>query len=456
MQGKSKSLRLGLLALVVVLILGALGSLSLARDAFDGDYDDCRQSTRLDAVNGLSVERTDEEDEIRISWDALNQDDLSDLGANVLRARITVIVEGGGIDDARHVALGDTDLVVEKVEFTKDLTVSVALTLSDHVISDIAETDFTSGMPAPTFKTGVVANIDLDEDGAGTILGPDPEGVDYGDFYYLGFNDLFDNWYVSAGDVETSPSSARFRVGLRHGDGDVKPGDADFENYRITIEDGNGDLLRYQAQTVSASSVYGSNVIVFGENADLIETTDAAVTADNPMTNIRLSNQVRDNALDAYYDQTRFTTVQAAAGASYGNITPFAVGRNEVVAVTADPDANPPVVGVDAVTPIASTPIANVLYAHPPVEYYDFPRDVFEGDGNYTIRAWAENDDGTRISPQASIELSVQEGASRSDSQFQGYNADGTDDNEDDVFRSFGGSGTGVRLAVWGVSIQDE
>ena len=104
-----------------------------------------------------------------------------------------------------------------------------------------------------------------------------------------------------------------------------------------------------------------------------------------------------------------------------------------------------------------STPIANVLYAHPPVEYYDFPRDVFEGDGNYTIRAWAENDDGTRISPQASIELSVQEGASRSNSQFQGYNADGTDDNEDDVFRSFGGGGeTGVRLAVWGVSIQDE
>ena len=31
MQGKSKSLRLGLLALVVVLIMGALGSLSLAR-----------------------------------------------------------------------------------------------------------------------------------------------------------------------------------------------------------------------------------------------------------------------------------------------------------------------------------------------------------------------------------------------------------------------------------------
>ena len=38
-----------------------------------------------------------------------------------------------------------------------------------------------------------------------------------------------------------------------------------------------------------------------------------------------------------------------------------------------------------------------------PVEYFDFPSNVFESDGSYTIKAWAEDDDGTRISPQASI-----------------------------------------------------
>ncbi len=50
-----------------------------------------------------------------------------------------------------------------------------------------------------------------------------------------------------------------------------------------------------------------------------------------------------------------------------------------------------------------------VLYADSPVEYFDFPSDVFESDGSYTIKAWAEDDDGTRISPQASIKLGAQE-----------------------------------------------
>ena len=381
MQGKSKSLRLGLLALVVVLIMGALGSLSLARDAFDGDYDDCRQSTRLDAVSGLAVERTDEEDEIRISWDALQRSDLSALGPNVLKARITVIVEGGGIDDDRHVALGDTDLVVDRVEFTKDLTVSVALTLADHVISDIAETDFTSGMPAPSFSTDIVANVDADGgDGPGTVLASD--GTDYGDFYYLGFNDLFDNWYSTDAEVVSRPTSARFRVGLQHGSGDVKPGDADFENYRITIEDGNGDLLGYQAQTVSSSAIYRSNVIIFGANGTPIQTSDIpdntdgiAVTAAAPMTSLTLSNQVKGGPLGAYYGEVGRFTHALPGGLAYANLLTAVAGSNLVPEDTTVTPSIPEVPAVDTIPALA------VLYAIPPVEYFDFPRDIFEGDG---------------------------------------------------------------------------
>ena len=62
------------------------------------------------------------------------------------------------------------------------------------------------------------------------------------------------------------------------------------------------------------------------------------------------------------------------------------------------------------------------LYAEPPVEYFDFPDDVFENDGNYIIKAWAEDDDGTRISPVASIELSAREG-DPVDSSYSGYRA---------------------------------
>ena len=41
------------------------------------------------------------------------------------------------------------------IDFAEDLTVSVAVTLSDYVISDIAEADFTSGLPAPRFSSNI-------------------------------------------------------------------------------------------------------------------------------------------------------------------------------------------------------------------------------------------------------------------------------------------------------------
>ena len=152
MQGKGLSLRLSLVALVVVLVFGTLGGFSLARDAFDADYDDCPKATRLGAIDGLTIDRTDEEDEIRISWDSLDTADLSSLGPNGYKARLTVIVDG---EDARNVALGDTALVVSDIDFAEDLTVSVAVTLGDYVISDIAEADFTSGLPAPRFTSDI-------------------------------------------------------------------------------------------------------------------------------------------------------------------------------------------------------------------------------------------------------------------------------------------------------------
>ena len=456
MQGKGFSLRLSLLALVVVLIFGALGGMSLARDAFDADYDDCPAVTRLDSVDGLTIDRTDEDDEVRVSWDALDAATLSKLGPNGYRARLTVIVEG---QNAMNVALGDTSLVVDDIDFTKELTVSVAVTLGDYVISDIAEADFTSGMPKPKFKTNIYVSANaIDTDTADdpntdedeTVVATDddkPLEVDNkivvkGEFYYLGFNDLFDNWYVSAQPaveaerVRVSPRTSKFRVGLAHGDGDLVPADANFENYRITIEDSSGDLLGYQAETVSSGRTYGSNKIVFGEGTavdGLVDNGDTGVTDADDLTNIRLSNRVTDgNAVSPYYART--LALENPAGAesdlSYGN------------AGLVDAAAN-------------LFPLVNVLYADSPVEYYDFPSDVFDADDRYTIKAWAEDDDGTRISPQASIELSVLEGEFVTDSNYDGYIIEGTDDNFGQ--RAWGtDENTGLTLTVYGLSIQDE
>ncbi len=543
MQGKGFSLRLSILALVVVLIFGSLGGLTLARDAFDAKYDDCPAATRLDAVDGLTIDRTDEDDEIRIAWDELDSATLSSLGPNGYRARLTVIVDG---EDARNVALGDTWLVVDDIDFAEDLTVSVAITLGDYVISDIAEADFTSGLPAPRFSsdirvsankittTGNAVTNTLDANDLGTNIVGDPDGniekaadeaefelllkttiltgsaksnqvtvfngaddqgqpnnvrngaiaaltqpdsggpsdatlaavriavaekivdaddkaenvdkkdalKDLGTFYYLGFNDLFDNWYVAAGGADQRPKKAKFRVGLRHGNDKLVAGDADFENYRIVIEDSNGDLLGYQAETVVAGRTYDGNKIVFSsdttdDNAVVtyLNETDVGATTKN-FSNIRLSNRVTGSAAVSPYfgraldgsdpDFARPTTLRKDL--TYGNVG------------LVDPKKN-------------QFPAAGVVYADAPLEYFDFPSDVFEADGSYTIKAWAEDDDGTRISPQASIVLGAQERESATGNVVAGYTGYASGIR---VFAAKAADEAVNTFTVYGFSIQDE
>ena len=455
MQGKGKSLRLGLLALVVVLIFGTLGSFSLAADAFDDDYNDCPARTRLDGVNGLTIDRTDEKDEIRVSWEALNSAVLGSLGPNAYKARLTVIVDDGDGIDETHVALGDTNRVFDHIDFTKALTVSIAVTQGSYVISDIAEKDFTSGMPAPTFKnrirvSGNTGGDERDEGPAPTA----PGGTvlkDKGSFYYLGFNDLFDNWFVSAQSatelenrIHTKPSTSKFRVGLIHGAEGLDLDEANFANYRITIEDGSGDLLGYQAETVSASRTYSGKLIVFGAVTALLsegdEETDVAVTT-NDLSSIRLSNRVDDGPVSPYYTRVGFANPAGAnSGQSYANIFAPAVGA----------------VGND------TFPALDVLYVEPPVEYFDFPSDIFEDDGNYTIKAWAEDDDGTRISPQASIVLSAHVGEPVGADPGSIYNGYGPQGSEADgripaiLTRGWETEQIGLELTVYGLTVHDE
>ena len=560
MQGKGLSLRLGLLALVVVLIFGTLGGFSLAKDAFDDDYKDCPASTRLDAVSGLTIDRTDEDDEVRVAWEALDVATLSSLGPNGFRARLTVIVEG---QDPRNVALGDTTLTVDDVDFTEALTVSVAVTLGNYVISDIREAGFTSGMPAPRFSTDIrvsanqvtagpftpitaattleeaatalfgdeagsaekaadeaeynllirttnlTDDVDTNADdivdetdrllqaqkdlwaaaleneevgpantardlvistlveaqeptvliidrvkarraGYNRVIAGDDRAAnvankdalkDLGTFYYLGFNDLFDNWFIDRSTDEQRPRTPKFRVGLQHGSGDLDLDEADFANYRIVIEDSNGDLLGYQAETVAGGKTYSGNKIVFQDtvaDVDAVdEVDDFLTTGEVPdttktFTNIRISNQVSDSGDavspyfargDAVFSGDPGTNPSGSDKLSVGNVGYVNAGSNNF-------------------------PLLNVIYADPPVEYFDFPSDVFEADGNYKIVAWAEDDDGTRISPQTKILLSVQESEGVGNSNYRGYRADN--------IRSWSPAGADISLSVYGFSIQKE
>ena len=416
MQEKSVKLRSGLWILVVVLFLGAVASLSLADDAFDDDYTDCPSGTRLDAVSGLTIDRTDDGDELLVSWDAIDTATLaSRLGPNGYLAKLTVIVKNGAIEESMNVALGETNLLVDDVSFTKELTVSVAMTQGDYVISDIAEADFTSGMPAPSFSTAVmVESVGADKDAEGNVVSPDTV-LTKGSFYYLGFNDLFDNWYVSepTDAVETRPSVPRFRVGLAHGSGATDPDDAKFENYRITIEDPNGDFIGYQAKSVDASRTYDSPIFFGKDLAGALKGTDYAEVI---FTNVRLSKQHDDGPASPYYGTEHLEARPIdGAGLSYGN-----VGLSDL----AD----------------------GLLFAEPPVEYFDFPHDIFDADGRYTIKAWAENEDGDRIGAIASITISTQEGNTKSNSAYMGYLEDS---------REWGGAAGTTVLQIYGLTIRE-
>ena len=251
--------------------------------------------------------------------------------------------------------------------------------------------------------------------------------------------------FVSGGSVTTRPSTPKFRVGLQHGQEGLVAGDADFENYRIVIEDSSGDLLGYQAETVEASRTYGRHKIVFnnaaanpaagGELGFLTATLGGSdgsgnVSRSTTFTNIRLSNKVSSSQVSPYYTRTSLLAAEFSNGRSYAN-----VGQ-------VDPSVN-------------LFPSENVIYADAPVEYFDFPSNVFESDGSYTIKAWAEDGDGTRISPQSSIVISAQEGEPVRNANFQGY----TTPTVETPFslRAWAGEGaTGVSLTVYGFSIQDE
>ena len=463
MQRLRFALRVSLLMSIAALAsLGAMGSASLAAgDAFDDDYTDCPSDTRIDAVSGLKVARTSEADELKVTWDMTNPSSWG-LGDRY-RAEIAVIVQTRGEDpEEKNLALGRNEVTFDEISFAEDLDISVAVVRDKYVISNIAVTEFTSGLAAPKFSSPFytaksdakdIFREDMDEDfdaddnpralvnlfdNDGKAIAARASVHKSGDktstFYYLGFNHGFDNWYAdpqtrlaSGNDAnQRYPRIPKFRIGLRHGsdDPDDDPGDADFEHFRIRITDSSGDdALGFDAATVKDDDIYGGRVLILG-NAQDESTGDAWIVDESNapyFANIKRSNRV-DDPTDAYYASsaafwTRYTT---------GLIAAFPLGqqvrdRRPMLASITDATADLEyklssnnllrmelVGGLDA-TLTPPNEHQRQLFALPPVEIYDMDPDVFSKDGNYTFEAWAEDDDGRQISPKAAITLNIRE-----------------------------------------------
>ena len=429
--------RCSALAIIGVWMVGSAGHSSWAADAFDQDYEDCPSSARLAALSGLRAVRTGGDD-LKVYWNRADPASWN-LGRAVYRSQIVIIAASAGNAKTAKFVLGHTQADFSGVRFAEELTVSAAVVAGKYVISDIAVVEFDSiananialGFPEPTFSSPFyLAQGDGSESifkGSGGLLatrGKAAKAVPRSAFYYLGFNHNFANWYVNTG--KTYPKSPKFRIGLRHGTGDPNVlEDADFSHFRVRVLDSAGDdVLGFDGATDWDSQAYENQVLVIGANdrpthrpAEAGNALDERAAPER-FSSITQSNRISNRAT-AYYQQNGGFWNQYFSSGVLNWITDRAPRMRRQA-----PDGGPAAVNyrlsyqnVMHIDKIGTKGTANPgqsdnrrqLFTLPPAEIYDLPVDTFADDGYYTIKAWAENDDGRSISSEASITLLVME-----------------------------------------------
>ena len=210
---------MGLLALLTGLVVAlAAGGTSAAGTLFENDYIDCPARTRLSALSGLKVARTDQADELRVTWVPPELTVWESLRNRGFSAGITVIVDQAGAEPhSQTLTLGTHSVLFDGIEVARDWKVQAAVTDMGYVVSDIAATAFTSGLPQPAFHAPIYYNRDrrkllTDEEkqtGTQVFIPTSDSVIPYGEtvgvaktyptrpgvFFYLGFGEVFDNWH---------------------------------------------------------------------------------------------------------------------------------------------------------------------------------------------------------------------------------------------------------------------
>ncbi len=355
-RARRSGLRLLSSSLALALVLTALWSVDVrGRSAFTDEYDNCPAALRLDSVEGMAVEYTEEEDEIIVAWRPLTQAALDAFTEEQrYQAQITVLLQSRQAQLERSAPLGARAIRFDGLATSTEWEASLALTHEDHVISDIATLDFVSSMATPAFCSAFFAvPAALPAGGVLTAQGAAAAGLvpTAGRFYYIGYGPAF---RLTDADAES-----HFRIGLSHGTGS-DPDASDFKHYRLTVSRAaDGDVLDFAPATVPVP-IYETQVLHLLDHAD---------------------NAAQDRA-------GAFATIRETARATGGMAHPQ-VNRWALVETT-------------------DYALLNTQFAPGPVAHYDVPRAVFDTDGIYTVTAWAEDEAGTKISPRAELVFLVQ------------------------------------------------
>lgn len=365
-------------------------------------YVTCPADARLDVIRNVGVKRTEVADEIKVTWTTSRPPGVWEMEDPFLAEMVVLVEEPSGKIRRKTTALAAREVLFQGVPLTTRVKVSVSVASRDHLISDIVEQEFTTGLSPPSFSSHFFVHA------PGRQLGE--QEIPESSFYFLGFNHSFDNWYVNSG--QTNPKTPKFRVGLCHR-GDVDPEAAGFAHYRIRVTDADGSVIPgFDAATVSRGDTYSGRVFVIGTGQ--LPWIDAAQTCEGNtallgncvdetgwpnsqnVTNLSRLHHHSDRPIWSYFESPLPFWERYYIGDSF-----VAQRRPQVFA---------PATGISQQRLSANNLLAleglghvRSLYALPPDETYDFPADFLPREGLYTFTAWAEDGNNQRISPPSSV-----------------------------------------------------
>ena len=444
-------------ALLALLALAVISGASFARgDLFDDDYKDCPHKTRLrdGQIADLSVNRdSDNEDEVNVSWSATDPATWG-LGPNAYSTSLVVILDDGDAN-TESLSLGARKTTFDGVDTGREVTVQMAIVVDTadgkYLISDILEKSINQSLTEPSFASGW-NRIFNNNDGATDVVDADEDKIGFqipseavaGMMYYIGYNENFAN-YRATSSLTTVPRTSKLRIGLAHSaeETDGERSDVDFEAYIIRIMDEDGDEVGNDAATFESDygavdhtwdhdsepttpahvDTYDKQLVVYGLGAAGTPTDPITFKTAAPnkgtvsdtgyaLSNVRIVDG--DNISVAMHNSS---AVERQTGMPNPNTIPLSTVRVGSIS------------GVEEDAAAVTDPTANLVYAAPPDEHRDFSLNVFDSDTDYTIQAWAVNEDDEVISPIATLEIRPIDTERGTVATFTDYlNAEGSQD----------------------------
>ena len=282
-----------------------------AGDLFDDDYTDCPTSVRFreGQISELTVTRDGSDaDHVNVAW-TVTKAGTWGLGPNAFQTNLVARLKDSTGVKTKMMALATDKVTFEDIALGEEVTVELAI-VTEHpggkyLISNILQATLLQSLARPSFSSGVWEITAIDDVLTTTVnefkTAPVGNGNHFNKdvFYYVGYNEVFANYYLTG--ANSVPQTDRLRIGVRHGTPEpASLDDVDFNAYMIRLEDENGDVIQEGNDVIAVAS--GSHYddgdsTTIGEGISYYVTQPSASLV---WSNVRLNDGGRITA--AYHD----------------------------------------------------------------------------------------------------------------------------------------------------------